>query len=378
VYFSTAPDGSKALVKTIDVVTDSSGQFQSAYVFFTKAGDIKVTATADGKSSSATVTTDVSNDAFIVSDNDAFGTPGEISLSGKLVDVFGNPVKATGNAVDLAVTPAGSGHFKGLTTSTTSVETASDGSWSAIYVADAGAKGDFVVTATAHNVAAGAAGTVQGSNRVIDTTWATTAGIKDLPDGQYKDTAKLTVGPIILTAPASRVGEGMVRIVGVANPNSVVLIRGRAANSTAGLVDYTTVTADAKGDFQFDAYLTATTSFVAVSNSQYSPTVTVAVTAPGGGSTGGTVPTPVIKAFGAKAAGKGIVNLTVIGNGDTRSKVIVSILSGKTYKVVKTYNVDKKGVARATIKTGKGTKTFKIVYKNDTKTLTKVYTVKVK
>jgi hypothetical protein len=373
VYFSTSSTGAAAFSKTLDVVTNASGQFSGAYAFFTKAGTAKVTATADTKTGTSTVTTDYSQEPYIVSVNDAFGTPGSaITVSGKVVDVFGNAVRL--NKVDVAVSPSGSGSItSGYTGGYATTD--NDGVWSVQFTPSGGIKQDFTVTATMYSKTA----SLLSSNPQASTSWKDVAGVSGLLGGQFEDTAKLTVGPIILSGPTSREGSGFVRLIGVANPNTSVEIYGRVNGSSAGLVLVDTVMSDSKGDFQSSEYVTGTTLFVAKASSQYSPSVTVLVTghqSENGG--GGTAPKPVIKAFGAKAAGKGVVTLTVIGNGDTRSKVTVYILSGKTYKVVKTYNVDKKGVARATIKTGKGTKTFKIVYKNDTKTVTKIYKVKVK
>jgi hypothetical protein len=374
VYFSTASDGTKALTKTIDVVTNASGQFTGAYAFFTKAGDaVKVTATADAKSDISTVDTDDSTDGYIVSVNDTFGTPGAISVTGKVVDIFGNPVPS--RKVDLTVTPTGSGTLGAAFATTTT-----DGTFTGTYTANAGAKGDFTVTAIMENFAGSAALT---ANPVPTTTWATTAAITGLPDGQYKDTSKVTVGPIILSGPSSRQGAGFVRLIGVANPNTVVTIKGRTAGSTAGLVDVDTVTADANGDFQANEYITDTTTFVAVSGSQYSQSLVVAVTAPttGGGGGGGGHGWGVAKISNLvpRALGKGKVSLTVVGNGNGSTTVIVFQKSGKKWLKVSTVMARSNGVQVIVIKTGKGAKTFRVAYWIPGKTIVyKNVTIRVK
>jgi hypothetical protein len=368
VYFSNSATATSAypLVKTVDAVTDGNGQFGGVYAYFTKSGTQTVRVKADDAKASSTVTVlaPTTSDGYIVSDDDAQGTPATaIAVRGKLVDAFGNAV--VGKQIDWAVTPAGHS-----ATDSGNVQTGSDGSFSASWTPLAGTSTTVVFTATING---------QGSNKTLNSSWIS-AGLKDLTAvGQYKDTSNILVGPVTLIAPASRRGAGTVKLAGSASPGAVVEIYGRTVGSAQGLVLLDTVTADAHGSFAVDEYVTDTTTFTAKSGGTYSASAVVVVSREDSNGGGGTVvPTPIIKAFGAKAAGNGIVNLTVIGNGDYRSKVTVSILSGKTYKVVRTYNVDNKGVARATIKTSKGTKTFKITYKNDTKTVTKIYKVKVK
>ena len=80
----------------------------------------------------------------------------------------------------------------------------------------------------------------------------------------------------------------------------------------------------------------------------------------------------------AKVLGMGRVTITAVGNGDTRSVVTIYQVVGKKLVKVTSVKVNAKGVASATIKTSKGSKTYKIVYINGPKSAAKTITVRVK
>jgi len=378
VFFSSVSNGTDTLTKTFDVVTNASGAFSGVYAYFTKSGTATVTAKSDDQSDVQTVTVADSVDPYKVTLNDGFGAAGSaVTVHGTVTDAFGNPVPA--QQVSVSVSPSGSGTLSGQAAApfdTSSWVTDANGVFAVTYKPATGSKGDFALTAKLWNTTNAV---VQTSNPTADLAWWSVAGLPQIADGVYKATSKITVGPLILTGPASRQGAGFVRLIGVANANATVKIKAVTPGSSKGLKDVAVVSADAKGDFQVDVYVNQTTTFLATtydsstSANLYSPSVTVMVT-----SNVVTAPTPKIKSYSAKALGKGKVTLTVAGNGNTNSRVTVYQLVGKKFVKVAYLKVNSKGVASVTLKPGKGTKSYRFVYANASKTAVKNVSVKVK
>jgi hypothetical protein len=341
VYFSSSSTGS-SLAKTIDRVTDSSGQFAGAYAFFTKAGSATVTAKAGGKSDTQTVTVDdaATSDAYIISNDDAIGLSGsKIHLTGHVEDMFGNPVK------NKTVTVTVSDSDLGDVVSPGTDDTDANGVFSVDFDSATAAKGDSDVIATFN---AGVAPTHSSA-------WENVASLTKLPVGQAKDTAKLTVSPIVLTAPKTHVGQGFVQLKGKAAPNMAITIKGRTQGSVQGLVELDTVTTDKDGNFQVLEWMTDTTTFIAStgsgSSTQYSPSVTVVkiVSTPGG---------KARVSINTKGLGKGKVLVMANGWPDKKG-TLTFYVNGKK---VRTATSSTKGDLNVIISTGKGKKTIKIVF----------------
>jgi hypothetical protein len=356
VYFSTAADGSQPLTKTLDVLTGAGGQLGTAYAFYTKAGAATVTITADGKTSTAKVTVSAATNTagWAVSANDASGISGSsVALTGKLVDAFGNPVSGVGVALDASPSTLGVLTQPGNTTA--------DGSFSGSFAPTLGAKGDIAVTATI-------------TPATLSSKWAA-AGVT-VAASKATATAKLTVGPIVLTGPVSRVGAGIISLQGVSQPNTVVIIKGRTAGSTSGLVDVDTVTADAMGKFQSVQYITGTTTFVAEvttgGTTLYSPSIVVAVTKP--------VVVVAKATVTGTAIGGGKVRFTIHGTPKKAAPVVVYVKSGSKWVKVASGTTASNGTKTLTsIKLKAGLKVFKVTYApKGAKAATKTLPVRVK
>jgi hypothetical protein len=394
VYFSTNQSGSDGLSKTLDVVTNGSGQFSGAYVFYTKSGTAWITAKSDDAKAVVGVTTKDSSDPYLVSLDDAFAIGGSSNaIKGHVEDAFGNAVP--GAWVDLSLSSATAGtlsttdyatstYYTGTTgsvvtnTSAAHATTGSDGTFSVGITPTVGTKDDFTVTGTLYKfpslgTSAAGGGTAPAkftSNPVADSTLSAD-GLK-VSNGQYQDTSTLTVGPVVLSAPKTHVGQGFVQLKGKTSPNTQVTIKGRVQGSTTGLVELDTVTSDKDGDFQVLEWLTDTTTFVAVSGSgtsaQYSPSVTVVKTVSSGGKKDSV-------RINTKGLGKGKVLVQANGYPDKKG-TLTFYVNGKK---VRTATSNAKGDLNVVISTGKGKKTIKITFATSgytTNSVSKTITVK--
>ena len=361
VYFSYSANGDYALTSTYDVVTNASGGISGVYAYFTKSGTATVTATADDKSDTQTVTVAESIDPYKVTIDDGFGAPGStITVRGTVKDAFENTVP--NQQVSVTISPSGSGTLGGQYASTgfstSSWLTDSNGVFSATFTPSTGTKGDFTLTAKTYGYQNSTSG-VLASNPTADSAWWAIAGLPEIGHGEYLDTSKVTVGPVILSGPSSRASAGFVHLVGVANANATVKIKATTPGSINGLVDVAVVTADTKGDFQADVYVTQTTTFVAMSNvtsgsstvDLYSPTITVVVAS-------GSSVQATAKITSAKALGKGKVAIVVNGAPNVRGTITLYMNNKK----VKSWTSNAWGDGSLTVKTSKGVKTFKATF----------------
>jgi hypothetical protein len=371
VYFSNvaAPDSASTddLATQITVPSDASGVY-SGYAFFTKPGTATITVTSGTATKSVDVTVSTSSDPYQAVAIDAAFEPGTTGiLTGQVKDAFGNGVKDNWVRLSLGTSTIG-------TLGATEVKTNDDGVWSTTFVAGANSDGQATLTATLCQNAGTSCTAAQTVNKTANSTWLANGGLK-IADGFYYDTAKITVDANInktsLAAPTSRVGSGSVKLTGKAKPGSTVEIYAKLATGSYAYALVGVATADSDGDWTSTEYINGTTMFYAKTTVSSSAAVTVKVTVPP------VPPTPKFN-LGAKALGSGKVAITAVGNGDSRSSVTIYQVVGKKTVKVTTVKVDNKGVARATIKTSKGSKTYKVVYINGYKNGSKTIKVTVK
>ena len=132
------------LVKELTVVTNGSGGYQ-AYAFFTAAGSHKITVASGAsatKSVDVTVPDQASTEAYGVMVDDVAGQPGDtLIVTGKVTDVFGNPVPSTIVNLDAGSTTVGS---LGATSATTNAQ----GIFSTTFVSGSNSDGEVTLTAT--------------------------------------------------------------------------------------------------------------------------------------------------------------------------------------------------------------------------------------
>lgn len=361
VYFSTsqtpAAGSGDDLVTSLTVISNSSGAY-SGYAFFTKAGTATITATAGTATKSVDVTVAQDSDPYQVVAIDAAVEPGGTAvITGRVKNGWGHPV--SGAVVNLTLGSAIA------TLGGTSATTNADGVWSTTVTGASGADGEATLTATLNG---------QVANAAPHANWLANAGLT-IPTGFYQDTATITVDPAInrttVSAPASRAGAGGVRLTGHAKPGTSVEIFAKPAGTSIAFALVGVASADAAGNWSSSEYVSGATTFFAKTSVSTSSTVTVRVTSV-------SIPDPKNFKLGAKSLGSGKVAITAVGNGDYRSVVYVYQVSGKKLTKVATAKVDNRGVARATVKTSKGSKTYKVVYINGNKSASKTIKVKVK
>jgi hypothetical protein len=362
VYFSDVATPTTAttddLKSSFTVAANASGSY-TAYAFFTKIGAATVTATSGTAKASVDVAVAQASDPYQAIAIDAAVEPGGTSVvTGEVKNGWGHPV--SGASVSLSL-----GSTKIATLGATTVTTNADGVWSTTLTGASGGDGEATLTATL---------TGQTVNAAPHANWLLNAGLV-VPTGFYYDTAKITVDPNInkttVSAPASRAGAGAVKLTGKATPRSTVEIYAKPAGTGIAYALVGVATADADGDWTSTEYVNSTTVFYAKTTTSSSTPITVKVTVPA------VPPTPKFN-VGAKPLGSGKVAITATGNGDTRSVVTIYQVVGKKTVKVTTVKVDGKGVARATIKTSKGSKTYKVVYINGYKNGSKTIKVTVK
>ncbi len=361
VLFSTSatPDATHPLSKTLSVVTTNSGAITGAYVYFTKAGTMKVNATSGTATATSTVTTDAAagGQAYTVTADDAAGTPGStLILTGKVTDIFGNPVPNT--QVDLST---GSSTIGALGDNTPL--TNSDGVWSTTFTTGSNQDGEATLTATLHN---------QTANATPNAAYAT-AGLTTLPTGDYQATAKVTVTAVNLgigsTAPANTVSSGAtgakVTITGTFLPGASIQILSKASGaSTFALAG--TATADSTGKYSKSFTVKKSTVFISQSNGMSSSTKTI------------TVKSTVTLTAKSSKAGK----VTLSANGNPNGKFHLSFYRSKTGTDPRVAYVlgSSTGSATVTVSAPKGTDKYYVTFQalGTSKGTSKTVSVKVK
>jgi hypothetical protein len=265
VYFATQalPDATHLLTPTLDVVTSSTGTITGAYVFFTKAGTVKVTATAGSVTTDATVTTSAAavGQRYTISVDDIAGAPGDtLIVTGTVKDLFGNPVPGYDPTLSTGTSTVGS---LGDTTPTTNA----DGVFSTTFLSGSNQSGDVTLTATLTGLVA---------DPTAVAAWLT-AGIT-VPNGDFEETSTITVAVVELTLSSTPklIGGGTAKMVGTFMPNTGVDIYSKASGAASySLID--SVTTDADGKYTASSFLKKTTRFLAKSAGLSSPVDTTRV-----------------------------------------------------------------------------------------------------
>jgi hypothetical protein len=239
VWFSDDATGAD-MVSSIDVVSDSTGQFDGAFAFFTKAGDATITATSGAATKEVEVTTadPVVAAAFKVIAIDAEGTPGStLVVTGKLTDFFGNGVPSKQINLSTGSSTVGS-------LSDTSPDTNSEGVWSTTFISGANQSGDVTLTATI-------AGQTENEEPVDFWTDADGPGLTGLPEhGEYTDSATIKIEEEVVTLEATDVvvGGGKAFVSGLARANATVEVYIKPVGADSFSL-FDVVKADAEGEF---------------------------------------------------------------------------------------------------------------------------------
>jgi hypothetical protein len=331
VYFSTASTGAN-LVNTLDVATDSSGNY-TVYAVFTRSGLGKVTATSEGKSASADVTVGVAanTESFTLNVTSQSTMPNStVVISGRVNDVFGNPVEnATVTIVPDDIT-------YGVLSSSTATTNAS-GDYSVIFTT--GSKTGKVFLSA--KVALGATITPHAS-------WLAIGGLT-LPKSNTVATGNITIAADAVSLSASKttlVGGGNLTLKGNTRHGAVVDVYWKTSGGPAQFID--SVTADGSGDFSVPARVTASGYFFAKTSTATSQAVSVKV-----------VSTAKIS---ARSLGSGWVRVSVSGGPSKAGTVVLweRLRGGKLVKraVVHTST----GAASWKIRAGKGAKIYRATY----------------
>jgi hypothetical protein len=337
VWFSDSATGTE-LKTSIDVVTNSSGQYSGAYAFFTKSGTATITATAGTVSKEVSMETDDSADAFKVIAIDAEGTPGAtLVVTGKVTDFFGNPV--TGTTVNLSTGSSTIG-----TLADTAPETNSEGVWSTTFVSGSNQSGDVTLTATL-------AGQTANKEPIDDWTDEDGAGLTGLPEhGEYTDQATIKIEEEIVTLEATAVvvGGGRAFLSGTtrANANVDIYIK-PLGQSTFALFDV--VKADAEGEFGTSKNIVRSTLWLAKVGDLSS---TVELTS---------VQSKVT--LGTRALGGGRVVLAADGAPNARATLrFYQVMSDGKLKLIRSLGANSKGYGSFIWKTTPGAKKIRVYY----------------
>jgi hypothetical protein len=269
VYFSTlvAPTAAAPLTKTLDVVSNSVGAFGSAFVFYTKAGTVKVTATSGAATKSSTVTTvanAIAAQAYWITINDVSGEPGStLGITGTVVDGFGNPVVGETVALSVGVTTVGS-------LATSSPVTNAAGVFSTTFLSGSSVTGTNVLDLTASL-------TTPASQAVLipHANWLV-AGVT-LDAGLFTATGKITIKADTLTlmSTGTLVGGGMAELSGEAKPNATITVFAKPSGGSFGVL--TVVSADSEGQWGYATSIKKSTSFYVQSGTLTSTVATTVV-----------------------------------------------------------------------------------------------------
>ncbi|GAB6899918.1 beta strand repeat-containing protein [Kineosporia succinea] len=335
---SATPDADSPLVESLDTVANGSGALTGAYVFFTKAGEHKVTATSGSATATSTVTVSapVATAGWNVEMADASGDPGStLIVSGKVTDVFGNAVQNATVTLSQEPTTIGSLAATNLTTNAAGV-------FSTTFVSGSNAKGDVDVTAEITNNAA---------TLTPNAAWKT-AGVT-LKDGVDKVESTIAVARAELTLSSSgKLVSGpkgaSAKLSGTFTPNSTVDIYAKASGELA--YQWTdSVKTDDEGEWGAEVQINKSTRFIAKANGLSSPSTETQLWA------------DVI--LTAKALGKGKVEL--FANGDPNVKGTLSFyrsIAG-TDPLLKKITASDFGSGKTIVPLPKGGRSVYVVYK---------------
>jgi hypothetical protein len=340
VWFSDASNGAD-LQETIDVVSDSSGQFDGAFAVFTKSGHATITATSGTATEEVDVTTadpDHTDAPFKVIAIDAEGTPGStLVVTGKLTDFFGNGVPDA--TIDLST---GSSTVGSL--SDTSPDTNSEGVWSTTFISGANQSGEVPLTATIHG---------QSENEEPDDFWTDDdgPGLTGLPEhGEYTDSATITIEEEVVTLEATPVvvGGGKAFASGVARANSTVEVYVKPVGADSFAL-FDVIKANEEGEFGTSKNIVRSTLWLAKMGS-ISSTVELS-----------SVQSKVT--IGTRALGDGKVVLAADGQPNAKANLRFYLVgSDGKLKLIRVIGANAKGYGSFIWKTKPGTKKIRVYY----------------
>ena len=255
VYFASDNQGT-GLVNSIQVTSNGAGVF-TGYAVFTKPGAATITGTSEGKTVTVNevIAAQVAGEKYNVTVNNVAALPNTtVIVSGKVTDVFGNPVAG--------VTP------------TLSIDDVTLGSLSASGASNA--TGDFSATYVAGSVSGKAKVTATITPVVLHANWLAVGGLT-LPAAVGSASGTITIAPdaVAFSAPASRLGAGGAKLTGTARAGASVDIYVKRAGQPLSLID--SVTAGNDGTWSATETVSATTTFLAKTSTATSPAVTVRV-----------------------------------------------------------------------------------------------------
>lgn len=336
VYFASDALGTN-LVNTMDVATNATGSY-TAYVVYTRSGAAKITATSESKTATTTVTVGKPDDtqAYMVSVNNVAAMPNTTEIvTGKVVDIFGNPVAGVDGttAADLTLT----GDTVALGVLGAPSKTNDGGEYSATFIAG-GTPGKVFLSAKIW----------AGVQKVPATSWLTVGGLT-LPKSNSVATGNITIGANAVSLSADKtslVGGGAVTLTGNTRPGAAVDVYMKVAGEGTQLVD--SVTANSSGDFSVPVTVNKSASFFAKTATATSTAVSVKV-----------ISTAKIS---ARAIRYGKIRVSVSG-GPLKTGTIVLWQRFRGGKLVKLATYDTTtGGASWKLTPGKGTKIYRATY----------------
>lgn len=339
VWFSADPnpdaDSTEKLSKTLNVVTNASGAVSGAYVFFTKPGAGTVTATSGTVKADAAVTVKAPSTGYSVTMDDVAGMPGSVLIvTGKVTDIFGNPV--VNETVNLTTSNATVG-----TVGNSSPTTNNNGVFSTTFISGTNSEGDVDLTATLQ-------GQTENAKPNADLVGA---GVTGLKDGVYRATGTITIANVDLTlAATAKLTAGATgataKLSGKYLPNTSVDIWSKQSGERAySLLD--SVKTNAAGNWSASTKVNKSTFFLAKSNGLSSASKQTQVYSK--------------VSIGAKALKNGRVQVSA--NGDPNARGTITFWNGK--KKLAAVTSDTKGVAKRTFSLGKKgqTKSVRVTFK---------------
>jgi hypothetical protein len=346
------------LVQELTVVTNGSGVY-TAYAFFTDAGSHKITVASGAaatKSVNVTVPAQANTQYYKVSVDDVAGMPGDtLIVSGKVTDMFGNPVGNVAVGLSAGSTTVGS---LGATSATTNT----DGLFSTTFASGSNSDGEVTLTATLP-------GGAPPATRVAGATWLANAGLT-FDAGVLQSTGKITVkkAELTLTGPAKVTAGGngaKFDITGTFLPNTSVDVYGKVSGSSVYQLMGSKET-DEDGAYTFEVMPMVSTTYLAKSIGLSSGALSV------------TVYSKV--SLTAKAMGGGKVKLSANGDPNVKGplKFYRSVAGADPRLASMTSSAG--GVGTVTVKVGKGSKKFYATFDAPGTNMgtSKIVTIKVK
>lgn len=333
---ATTPSATHPLSSSITVAANASGVY-TAYAWFTKTGAVTLRATAGTFSETTDVTVNAAANTsdYIVDVDDVAGAPGDtLTVSGKVTDVWGNPVSG------VTLTSLSSDN-PSLGVLGTPGATNSTGAFSTTFTTGSNASGTATLTAAITAAAADP-----------HALWATAGVTLAKPTVEATSTITVAEQTVALNVTATRQGSGKVTLSGTTVPKKVVklYVKNKGTDDTFSFIG--TVKAGNGGAFSKTVTIYRSKTFVASINADavYSDEVSATVNS-----------TVVISKVTAK--GKRKVSVALDGNPDNRGTAVISVKVGNMWQKLATVSTDNKGKAYAVVTAPKrGLQVFQVTY----------------